>query len=88
MMLERGMPQDLSTGALEELARITQRLLKAALPGSPIPRRRGDGSVFCAPPVEGKLIHGFEGADVGHRVRALLVHTDVDRGYISTRLAW
>ena len=34
------------------------------------------------PPVEGKLIHGFEGADVGHRVRVQLVHTDVDRGYI------
>ena len=34
------------------------------------------------PPVEGKLIHGFKGADVGHRVRVQLVHTDVDRGYI------
>jgi VacB/RNase II family 3'-5' exoribonuclease len=34
------------------------------------------------PPVEGKLIRGFEGADVGHRVRVQLVHTDVDRGHI------
>jgi VacB/RNase II family 3'-5' exoribonuclease len=34
------------------------------------------------PPVEGRVIHGFEGADVGHRIRVQLVHTDVDRGYI------
>jgi exoribonuclease-2 len=33
------------------------------------------------PPVEGRLIHGYEGADVGHRIRVQLVHTDVDRGY-------
>ncbi len=34
------------------------------------------------PPVEGRLIHGFEGADVGERLRVQLVHTDVERGYI------
>ncbi|HVN76785.1 MAG TPA: RNB domain-containing ribonuclease [Thermoanaerobaculaceae bacterium] len=34
------------------------------------------------PPVEGRLVHGFEGADVGHRVRVRLVHTDVERGFI------
>jgi VacB/RNase II family 3'-5' exoribonuclease len=34
------------------------------------------------PPVEGKLISGFEGMEVGHRLRVELVHTDVDRGYI------
>jgi ribonuclease R len=34
------------------------------------------------PPVEGKLVHGFEGADVGHRIRVQLVHTDVERGFI------
>jgi len=34
------------------------------------------------PPVEGRLINGFEGMEVGHRVRVELVHTDVDRGYI------
>ncbi len=33
-------------------------------------------------PVEGKLIQGFEGADVGHRIRVQLVHTDVERGFI------
>jgi len=112
---------------------VTQRLLKAALSGSPLPYGREElvelarhctekeddankverkvgksaaamllesriGDRFDAivtgasekgtwvrllrPPVEGKLIHGFEGADVGHRVRVQLVHTDVDRGYI------
>src|SRR5208283_2065460 len=34
------------------------------------------------PPVEGRLVHGFEGMEVGHRLRVELVHTDVDRGYI------
>ena len=34
------------------------------------------------PPVEGRMIHGFEGADVGDRLRVQLVHTDIERGYI------
>ena len=34
------------------------------------------------PPIEGKLVSGFEGADVGHRIRVQLVQVDVDRGYI------
>ena len=34
------------------------------------------------PPVEGRLVYGFEGVDVGHTVRVQLVHTDVERGYI------
>ena len=33
-------------------------------------------------PVEGRLMHGFEGVDVGHRIRVQLIHTDVDRGFI------
>jgi VacB/RNase II family 3'-5' exoribonuclease len=36
-------------------------------------------------PIEGRLESGFEGADVGHRVRVKLVRTDVERGYIDFR---
>jgi exoribonuclease-2 len=112
---------------------ITQRLLKAAITGSPIPYGRDEltelgrhctekeddankverlvgksasamllaprsGERFDSivtgasekgtwvrllqPPVEGRLIHGFEGADVGDRLRVQLVRTDVERGYI------
>jgi VacB/RNase II family 3'-5' exoribonuclease len=33
-------------------------------------------------PVEGRLTYGFEGVDVGHRIRVQLIHTDVERGFI------
>ena len=34
------------------------------------------------PPVEGKLVHGFQGMDVGRRIRVQLIHTDVEQGFI------
>jgi exoribonuclease-2 len=34
------------------------------------------------PPVEGRIVHGFEGLDVGDRVIVRLDHTDVERGFI------
>lgn len=34
------------------------------------------------PPVEGRVVQGFTGLDVGDRVRVELIGTDVDRGYI------
>jgi hypothetical protein len=34
------------------------------------------------PPVEGKLVRGSESLDVGDRVRATLVRTDVQRRFI------
>src|SRR5262249_23274934 len=112
---------------------ITQRLLKAALAGAPVPyapgeldtlaqhctvqednaakaerqvrksaaalllvRRRGevfDGIVTGAsskgtwvrifdPPVEGRVVKGPEGLDVGDRTRVELLSTDVERGFI------
>ena len=33
-------------------------------------------------PIEGKLVHGFEGMDVGDRTRVQLISVDVERGYI------
>jgi VacB/RNase II family 3'-5' exoribonuclease len=36
-------------------------------------------------PVEGRVVEGFKGLDVGHRVEVQLVSVDVDRGYIDFR---
>jgi len=33
-------------------------------------------------PIEGKLVKGFEGMDVGHRLRVELVDVNIERGYI------
>jgi exoribonuclease-2 len=34
------------------------------------------------PPVEGKLVKGFEKRNVGDRLRVQLAYADVERGYI------
>jgi exoribonuclease-2 len=34
------------------------------------------------PPIEGKLVHGFEGLSVGKKLRVKLISTDVERGFI------
>ena len=34
------------------------------------------------PPVEGKLVEGFHGVDVGHRIRVQLIDTDLESGFI------
>ena len=112
---------------------ITQRLVKAALAGAPVPYglgeleqlathcteqedaaqkverqvhksaaalllehrigQRFDGVVTGAsetgtwvrifhPPVEGRVVHGWQGMDVGDRVHVKLIGTDVERGFI------
>ena len=33
-------------------------------------------------PVEGKLVKGYEGMDVGNRLRVQLIDTNVEQGYI------
>lgn len=38
------------------------------------------------PPVEGRLTNGFEGLDVGRRVRVELIHTDIERGFIDFKI--
>ena len=37
---------------------------------------------ILAPPVEGKLVHGWEGLEVGQKLRVKLIATDFDRGFI------
>ena len=112
---------------------LTQRLLKAALEGQPVPYRKDELDVLAAHctaaedaankverqveksaaalllesrigeqfdaivtgasekgtwvrllslPVEGKLVQGFDGMDVGDRLRVQLIDTNVERGYI------
>lgn len=39
------------------------------------------------PPVEGRLVQGEQGADVGHKLRVELLHTDVERGFIDFKRA-
>jgi exoribonuclease-2 len=39
------------------------------------------------PPVEGKLVRGFEGVDVGRRIRVELVRTDEQQGFIDFKRA-
>src|SRR5208283_2263923 len=36
-------------------------------------------------PVEGRVVYGFKGLDVGNRIRVQLASVNVDRGYIDFR---
>jgi exoribonuclease R len=46
---------------------------------------KGTWARLLAIPVEGRVVRGFEGADVGDRIRVQLVAVDVERGYIDFR---
>ena len=46
---------------------------------------KGTWARLLTVPVEGKVVHGFEGLDVGNRIRVQLISVDVDRGYIDFR---
>ncbi len=112
---------------------LTQRLLKAALEGKPVPYSKDELDVLAAHcteaedaankverqvgksaaalllesrigerfdaivtgasekgawarllkiPVEGKVVRGFEGVDVGNRIRVQLISVDVEKGYV------
>ncbi len=39
------------------------------------------------PPVEGRLVSGLQGVDVGIRLKVQLIHTDVERGFIDFKKA-
>jgi ribonuclease R len=36
-------------------------------------------------PVEGRLVEGFSGLDVGDRLRVRLIRTDINQGFIDFR---
>jgi len=44
--------------------------------------RKGTWVRLLHPPIEGRLERGFEGVDVGDRLRVRLIHTDVEQGHI------
>jgi len=46
---------------------------------------KGTWARLLTVPVEGRVAHGFEGLDVGNRIRVQLISVDVDRGYIDFR---
>jgi exoribonuclease-2 len=37
---------------------------------------------LMSPPIEGRLVAGFDGLEVGHRLRVQLISTDVERGHL------
>ncbi len=39
------------------------------------------------PPVEGRLLYGFQGIDVGNRLKVKLIHIDVEQGFIDFKKA-
>jgi VacB/RNase II family 3'-5' exoribonuclease len=71
-----------SAAALLLVSRIGQRF-DAIVTGA---ASKGTWVRVLHPPVEGKLVSGFQGVDVGHRVRVELVAADVERGFIDFKL--
>jgi len=67
-----------SAAALLLSSRIGQRF-DAIVTGA---SEKGTWVRISGPTAEGKVVHGFEGLDVGDHVRVRLVHTDVPRGFI------
>ena len=70
-----------SAAALLLEARIGERFEALVTGAAP----KGTWVRLLQPPLEGRLVQGFEGLDVGERVRVELIHTDVDRGFIDFR---
>jgi exoribonuclease-2 len=80
----------------EDAANKVERLVRKAAAACLLEHRVGerfDGLVTGAsakgtwvrifnPPVEGKLVHGEEGLDIGDRVRVKLIGVDIERGHI------
>jgi len=43
---------------------------------------KGTWARLLSIPIEGRVVRGFEGADVGDRIHVQLIAVDVERGYI------
>ena len=71
--------QVLKSAAALLLARRTGERFDAIVTGA---SEKGTWVRIFLPPVEGKVVRGFEGLDVGDRLRVELAHTDVERGFI------
>jgi exoribonuclease-2 len=67
-----------SVAAMLLQSRIGERFDAVVTGASP----KGTWVRILNPPIEGKLEYGFEGMDVGHRIRVQLIHTDVEKGFI------
>ena len=67
-----------SAAALLLEQRIGQRFDAVVTGASP----KGTWVRIVEPPVEGKLVHGWEGLEVGDKLRVKLISTDVERGFI------
>ena len=67
-----------SAAALLLASRIGERF-EAIVTGA---SEKGTWVRIFQPPVEGKVVRGFEGLDVGDRVRVELVGTNIERGFI------
>lgn len=72
-----------SAGALLLQSRIGERF-DALVTGA---SQKGTWARLLDIPVEGKLIRGYEGIDVGDKIRVELISVDVDRGFIDFRIA-
>ncbi len=70
-----------SAAAMLLQSRIGQRF-EAIVTGA---AEKGTWVRVFSPPVEGKLVQGAQGVDVGNKIQVELVHTDVERGFIDFR---
>ena len=67
-----------SAAALVVEKRVGERFEAIVTGASP----KGTWVRLLAPPIEGRLVSGERGLDVGDRVRVRLAAVDVDRGFI------
>jgi len=67
-----------AAAALVMAARVGQ-VFSAVVAGA---SEKGTWVKLTSPPVEGKVVRGEDGLDVGDRVRVRLDHVDIDRGFI------